>query len=176
MIQDSVDSDASRLVRMVGSATFTTVVSSRAMNIPASSTTSACQERRGTAKGRGPPAGPTAAACPVWSELVSVMAVVLGVGRGGGKGVGRQRPCPFVRDDGGGGGQQLLVPADLGAEPVLAVLEGVPLGHREVGSRPVVRQLGLGEQGLQGPQPLGDRVGQLVQPVRVGAAQREVER
>jgi hypothetical protein len=43
MIQDSTDSEASRLVRMVGSATFTIVVSSSAMNMPASSTIRACQ-------------------------------------------------------------------------------------------------------------------------------------
>ncbi|WP_258058962.1 hypothetical protein [Rathayibacter rathayi] len=45
MIQESVDSEASRVVRMVGSATLTMVVSSRAMNLPASRTISECQAR-----------------------------------------------------------------------------------------------------------------------------------
>ena len=51
MIQLSVASDASRLTWMVGSATLTIVVSSRAMNMPAMSTISAFQALRGTAGG-----------------------------------------------------------------------------------------------------------------------------
>src|SRR3954453_5265710 len=57
MIHDSVASEASRLVRIVGRATLTMVVSSRAMNIPASSTIRACQERRGTTNEGAPPLG-----------------------------------------------------------------------------------------------------------------------
>src|SRR6187401_3124505 len=48
MIQLSVASDASRLTWMVGSATLTIVVSSRAMNMPAMRTMSAFQAERGT--------------------------------------------------------------------------------------------------------------------------------
>lgn len=48
MIHDRVDSDAPRLDRIGDSATLTMVVSSRAMNAPASRTASANQVRRST--------------------------------------------------------------------------------------------------------------------------------
>ena len=47
MIQDSVDSDASRSVRIVGSATLTIVASISDIDMPMSSTPSASQARRG---------------------------------------------------------------------------------------------------------------------------------
>ena len=53
MIHDSVDSDAAKDVRIVGSATFTMVVSSRAMNMPINKTANACQLRRGMASSAG---------------------------------------------------------------------------------------------------------------------------
>src|SRR3954452_4463891 len=140
MIHDSVDSEASRLVRMVGNATLTIVVSSRAMNMPASRTISACQLRRGTSADGGPLAGAVAARRGV---VWSVMERVLGMRRGGGQGVGRQRPGAFVGDDGGHGGEQVDVPVDLGAQPVLAVLQGVGLGEREVRAGQVVGVLDL---------------------------------
>src|SRR5918998_550123 len=114
MIHDSVASEASRLVRIVGRATLTMVVSSRAMNMPASSTTSACQERRGTAREGAPPA----AAAPVRAGLIwSVMAGVLGVrSGGGGERVGRQCPGPLVGDDGGEVRDERGVPVDLGPQ------------------------------------------------------------
>jgi len=49
MIHERVASDASRLVRIVGSATLTIVASSRDMNIPMRSTPSARFARRGLA-------------------------------------------------------------------------------------------------------------------------------
>jgi hypothetical protein len=49
MIHDRVDSEALRLVRIVGRATLTMVASSSDMNIPMSSTQSARQDRRGVA-------------------------------------------------------------------------------------------------------------------------------
>src|SRR5665811_593578 len=53
MIQDRVDSEALRLVRIVGRATLTIVASSSDMNIPMSSTPSARQARRGGGLGQG---------------------------------------------------------------------------------------------------------------------------
>jgi hypothetical protein len=50
MIHDRVDSEALRLVRIVGRATLTIVASSSDMNIPMSSTPSARQARRGVAR------------------------------------------------------------------------------------------------------------------------------
>jgi hypothetical protein len=47
MIQERVDSLAFKLVRMLGSATFTMVASTRAMKKPAKSTASASQDERG---------------------------------------------------------------------------------------------------------------------------------
>ncbi len=52
MIHDSVASEASRLVRTVGSATLTIVVSSSAIATPRSSTDKESQVRRGTAVGK----------------------------------------------------------------------------------------------------------------------------
>ncbi len=94
MIQDRVDSEASRLVRMVGSATFTMVVSSRAMNIPASSTISASQERRGTSEEGSAPRGEVVAEAAGCSVMETVLRRHVGRER-----VGRERPGPFVGDD-----------------------------------------------------------------------------
>src|SRR4051794_35784341 len=62
MIQLSVASDASRLSRIVGRATLTIVVSSRAMNMPAMSTINAFHALRGTVGG-----------CQAWAVVASVM-------------------------------------------------------------------------------------------------------
>nr|BFF18781.1 hypothetical protein GCM10025730_23020 [Promicromonospora thailandica] len=61
MIQDSVPSEASSDVRMVGSATFTIVVSRSAMETPRMSTASATQEERGAPPGAVEAVGAAAA-------------------------------------------------------------------------------------------------------------------
>jgi hypothetical protein len=61
MIQESVDSLASRLVRMLGNATFTMVASTRAMKKPARSTASANQDALGAGAKVGRPVGFAAA-------------------------------------------------------------------------------------------------------------------
>src|SRR3954453_12896308 len=99
MIHDRVDSEASRLVRIVGSATLTMVVSSRAMNIPARRTTSARHARGGTAMGGTPPcaAGLVGAAGAAVCSVMRVLRVFRRKCRGG-KRVGLQRPAALVGD------------------------------------------------------------------------------
>src|SRR3954451_6312130 len=131
MIHDRVDSEASRLVRIVGSATLTMVVSSRAMNIPASRTTSARHARGGTVVGGGPSRPARAAGAAVCSVMESVLRCWCGWCRwcGGGQRVRVQRPGALVGDDVGQRRDEIPVPLEFSPEAVLAMQQGVGLGH-----------------------------------------------
>src|SRR3954449_5983860 len=142
MIHDRVDSEASRLVRIVGSATLTMVVSSRAMNIPASRTTSARHTRGETVVGGGPSRPARAAGAAVCSVMESVLRCACGW-CGGGQRVRVQRSGTLVGDDVGQRRDEVPVPLEFCSEAVLAMQQGVGLGHGEVRAGPFVRLRGL---------------------------------
>ncbi len=104
MIHERVDSEASKLVRIVGNATFTMVVSSRDMNAAPSTTARASQAPRATG----------GAAAGAGADDMSVLS------------------GQFVGDDLGQLAEQFLVPGDVGRKPMRLVIHDDLLGNGEV--------------------------------------------
>src|SRR5882757_3723825 len=114
MIHDSVASSALMLVRMVGSATFTTVVSMRAIATPRMTTANASQVRLGTVVAVGSGATNVWGISGVLPGLVVCGALCL---------VGHDRRQVF---------QQILVPGDLGMQTIGFVFHDVHLADAQV--------------------------------------------